>query len=185
MKTVNREARVPCAPMLAGGCYLMFTALVLLLAIGGTAVRGSVSGLPTSTTTASLLSQASTRRAGQAADKAAVTASPNVPALSADAVNGGRLFSTFQPAAGIACSTCHRIDSEERLVGPGLLDVARRAGATVKGMDVVDYLRESIVNPGAYVVAGYADIMPRNWGRVFSEKQIDDLIAFLLTLSSG
>jgi cytochrome c2 len=171
--------------MVAGGCYLLLTAIILLFAVGGTAVRGGVLRLPTSTTTASLLTQASTRRAGQAADEATVTASPNVPPLSADMVNGRRLFSTFQPTAGIACSTCHRVDSEERLVGPGLLNVARRAGATVKGMDVVDYLRESIVNPGAYVVAGYADIMPRNWGRIFSRKQIDDLIAYLLTLRSG
>jgi mono/diheme cytochrome c family protein len=111
-----------------------------------------------------------------------VVANPKAHSLSGDLVNGGRLFSTFQPAAGIACSTCHRIDSQERLVGPGLLNVERQAEARVKGMDAVAYLRESIVNPGAYVVAGYADIMPKSWTRVFSEKQIDDLIAYLLTL---
>ena len=59
-----------------------------------------------------------------------VAANPKVPSLSGDSVNGGRLFSTFQPAAGIACSTCHRIDSQERLVGPGLLNVERLAEVT-------------------------------------------------------
>jgi len=174
--TVNRDVRSQYMPMAAGGCYLLLAAVVLLCAVGGTVARGSVSRQSENTTTAPLVSQTST----PSADHATVTANSNV--LSADAADGGRLFNTFQPAAGIACSTCHRSNSEARLVGPGLLNVARRAGATVKGMGAVAYLRESIVNPSVYVVAGYSDIMPRNWGRIFSEKQVDDLIAYLMTL---
>ena len=122
-----------------------------------------------------------------------VTLTPNVPGLSStptlatdqaigNAANGKQLFNTFQPAAGISCSTCHRVDSEERLVGPGLLNVGIRAETRVTGLGVVDYLRQSIVQPSAYVVAGYPDIMPKNWGRVFSEQQLNDIIAYLLTL---
>src|SRR5262245_21576079 len=60
--------------------------------------------------------------------------------------NGKKLFNTFQPAAGIACSTCHRVDSEERLVGPGLLNVGIRAATRIKGQAAVAYLHDSIVN---------------------------------------
>jgi mono/diheme cytochrome c family protein len=114
-------------------------------------------------------------------------ATPNQDTLtaSADAANGKQLFNMFQPAAGIACATCHRVDSEQRLVGPGLLNVGRRAESRVQGLSAVAYLRQSIVSPSAYVVLGYTDLMPKNWGQVFSDKQIDDLIAYLLTLKAG
>jgi hypothetical protein len=46
----------------------------------------------------------------------------------------------------------------------------------------VAYLHDSIANPNAYVVEGYADIMPKIWGKVFTEAQIDDIISYLLTL---
>jgi hypothetical protein len=40
------------------------------------------------------------------------------------------------------------------------------------------------VKPSAYVVDGYPDIMPKNWGTVFTEDQLNDLMAYLLTLQS-
>lgn len=40
-----------------------------------------------------------------------------------DPENGAELFQTFQVDAGFGCSTCHRSDSEDRLIGPGLLNV--------------------------------------------------------------
>jgi hypothetical protein len=50
-------------------------------------------------------------------------------------------------------------------------------------MDVVEYIRTSIVNPGAYVVKTFSDgLMPQNWAEIYSEDEIDDLIAYLLTL---
>ncbi len=102
-----------------------------------------------------------------------------------DAENGAVLFSTFQPAAGIACATCHRIDSDDRLVGPGLLHVGERAATRREGYTAAEYIRESILTPGAYVVPDYPDIMPKNFSKVFTPDQIDDLVAFLLTLSEN
>ncbi|MCA9911483.1 MAG: hypothetical protein KC519_22670, partial [Anaerolineae bacterium] len=40
-----------------------------------------------------------------------------------DPVRGEQLFNTLQPAVGFACATCHRVDTTERLIGPGLLGV--------------------------------------------------------------
>lgn len=49
-------------------------------------------------------------------------------------------------------------------------------------MSAADYLRESIVDPGAYVVPGYQDSMPRDLGRDLSPTDLDDLVAYLLSL---
>lgn len=49
--------------------------------------------------------------------------------------------------------------------------------------DVVDYLHTSIVDPNAYIVPGFPEnLMPQVYGEILSEQDIDDLIAYLLTL---
>jgi hypothetical protein len=45
----------------------------------------------------------------------------------------------------------------------------------------VEYLRQSIVDPGAYVVEDFNDTMPKGIHNAFSEEDIDALVAFLLT----
>lgn len=104
------------------------------------------------------------------------------PMLAGDPANGAALFKAFQPKAGISCISCHRSDSEARLVGPGLLNVGIRAASRVSGLSAEEYLHQSIVDPSAYVVAGYADAMPKSWGKVFTAQQLADLAAYLMTL---
>ncbi len=168
--------------LVASCCCVLLPVTALLFMIGGAPVIADASMLPTSTPVASHLDQSPTPNGAQAADNPAVTPDKGALPSSADPVSGKQLFNAFQPAAGIACATCHRVDSEERLVGPGLLNVGIRARTRIAGLSAVEYLHQSIVSPSAYVVEGYADLMPKNWGKVFSEKQIDDLIAYLLTL---
>ncbi|MBI5667218.1 MAG: cytochrome c [Chloroflexi bacterium] len=112
------------------------------------------------------------------------SAPPATAVLPGDPAEGERLFTTVHPVAGAACSTCHRADSEQRLVGPGLLNIGARAAQRVPGESALDYIRTSIVKPSAYVVDGYPDIMPKNWGKVFSDDELNDLIAYLLTLEA-
>ena len=119
-----------------------------------------------------------------------------------DPENGQVLFTTIIPQTGFACSTCHRVDSSETLIGPGLLNIAdpghdpslhehgdsdHEATETPqieRTMDeVVDYIRTSIVHPGEFVVPGFPDLlMPQIYEQVFSEQEINDLIAYLITL---
>jgi cytochrome c2 len=103
--------------------------------------------------------------------------------LPGDPAAGDVLFHTFQPRAGIACTGCHRADSDDRLIGPGLMSVGIRARTRVPGLSAQEYLRASIIEPSAYVVEGYADLMPKNWRVVFSEQQLNDIIAYLISLS--
>jgi cytochrome c oxidase subunit 2 len=83
----------------------------------------------------------------------------------------------------LACHTCHVGDTQGR--GPVLANVF---GSTVKlqsGASVVadeGYIRESIVNPQAKIVAGYQPIMPTFQGLV-TEEQLLQLIAYVRSLS--
>lgn len=91
----------------------------------------------------------------------------------------GRYWFSHPPAM---CSTCHSLEPNVVVVGPSLAGVASRAAARVPGEDAATYLRTSIVNPSAYIVPGFVDAMQKNFGTTLTGDQIDDLIAFLLTL---
>ncbi len=65
--------------------------------------------------------------------------------------------------------------------GPSFQGISKRAGDRVPGLSAVEYLRQSIVDPSAYVVEGFVDIMPISIGFLLSEEDIDNLVAFLLT----
>ena len=70
-----------------------------------------------------------------------------------------------------------------RLVGPSLADVGTARDPRVAGMSAQEYLHQSIVDPDAYVVDGFAKgQMLRDSAQRLTEEQIQDLVAFLMTL---
>jgi cytochrome c oxidase subunit 2 len=94
------------------------------------------------------------------------------------AQQGEKLF------ADLACNTCHRDDALAR--GPQLKG---SFGHTIKFQDgttgVMDenYIRESILNPQAKIVAGFQPLMPTFQG-VVTEEQILQLIAYIRSLAT-
>lgn len=89
---------------------------------------------------------------------------------------GKQIFQT------LACGSCHTPTNTP--VAPthyGVYgtEMELSDGRKVKVDD--NYIRESILNPGAKLVKGYGPVMPSYQGRV-SEEQILDLIAYLKTL---
>ena len=82
------------------------------------------------------------------------------------------------------CSNCHSLDGSEK-VGPDraptFQGISGRAGDQVPGLSAEEYLRESIVDPAAYIVEGYSDFMPKGFEILLSEEDIDNLVGFLLT----
>jgi cytochrome c2 len=117
-----------------------------------------------------------------------VTAIPSPEATEAalpagDPANGQVLFNEMQAEAGFACATCHYFNQEVQLIGPGLLNVSTRAETRVPGTAAYDYIHNSIVNPSAFVVSGFPDnLMPKVYGEIFTEQEINDIIAYLFTL---
>ncbi|HML22978.1 MAG TPA: c-type cytochrome [Aggregatilinea sp.] len=92
------------------------------------------------------------------------------PPLSGDAV-----FTEY------GCDGCHVVDSDEIVVGPSLAHVGSEAAARDPNLNAADYLRQSIVDPSAYVVEGFEDgIMPPY--DFFTDEQLQALIDYLLTL---
>ena len=88
----------------------------------------------------------------------------------------------FNEVAAPACNTCHSLEPGVTLVGPSLANIGAVAGSMVAGQSAEEYLHESIVNPSAFVVEGFSDLMPSSYGAQLTEKQINDLVAYLLTL---
>ena len=85
----------------------------------------------------------------------------------------------------LGCVTCHRGDTEGR--GPNLQGLFGRpvrlaAGGTVPADE--GYIRESIVNPSAKVVAGYQPIMPAYQGLV-TEESLMHLVAYVQSLGGN
>ena len=57
------------------------------------------------------------------------------------------------------CEICHRI-GQKGTRAPDLAGIGARAGKTKPGMSAKQYLIESLLSPGAFVVEGYPPIMP-------------------------
>jgi cytochrome c oxidase subunit 2 len=84
----------------------------------------------------------------------------------------------------LACVTCHRQDDQGR--GPSLHglfgnEVRLQGGGTAVADEA--YLRESIVNPQAKLVAGFQPLMPTFQGLV-SEEQLNMLVAYVKSLAT-
>lgn len=96
---------------------------------------------------------------------------------------GEKLFKQATIGDQAGCSTCHSLEPGVILVGPSLAGLASQAGSRVPGMSAQEYIRQSILEPNAYIVEGFAkNVMPSTWGNELSEEQINDLIAYLMTL---
>jgi nitric oxide reductase subunit C len=96
-----------------------------------------------------------------------------------DVAAGEKVFNEAAPA----CTTCHSLEPGKNLVGPSLATIGSDAASRVPGQSAEDYMRESIVDPNAFLVDGYAaNLMTGTYGSQLSEEQIQDLVAYLLAL---
>lgn len=82
-----------------------------------------------------------------------------------------------------ACITCHAVDGSEK-TGPHVNGIFGKEVPLADGSKVIadeNYIRESILNPQASIVAGYDPVMPTYQG-LLKDKQIDALIAYIKSL---
>jgi nitric oxide reductase subunit C len=104
---------------------------------------------------------------------------------------GSQLFKQ----APATCSACHSTAPGVNLAGPSLAGIGARGDSVVarsdyagSAADAAGYIRESIVSPSAHVVpgtiysAGGRSFMPDNYDKTLTDDQIDQLVAYLLTL---
>jgi cytochrome c oxidase subunit II len=99
------------------------------------------------------------------------------------ALQGRKVFLKYQ------CDSCHSANSEAR--APVLEDLFDKPVILSDGRVVradENYIRESIVNPSAKIVAGYDNIMPSFQGvfdKEHAEEEVFQLIAYIQSLKSG
>ena len=92
--------------------------------------------------------------------------------------HGKELFSSLPGN----CATCHSLQADLTIVGPSLHGIASRAGGRVEGLDARRYLEQSILQPGAHIVEGFGDLMPKELAKKLTTQEVNDLVEFLLTL---
>lgn len=78
------------------------------------------------------------------------------------------------------CSRCHSLDGTGGY-GPTMQGIAVLAGERVPGMTAEAYIRQSILDPDAFIVEGYLQNMGLLHSRLLSQQEVEDLVAFLLT----
>ena len=95
------------------------------------------------------------------------------------ASNGQKLFQQ------LGCSTCHLATGQGR--GPSLIGVYGNPASLSDGTSVIaddNYIRESILDPKAKVLAGFQPIMPTFQG-IVNEEQLLQLTAYIKSLGSA
>jgi mono/diheme cytochrome c family protein len=82
----------------------------------------------------------------------------------------------------LRCAQCHALSPDTVVIGPSLAGVATRADSRVPGYDSQTYLETSILIPEDYLVDGFANTMPTNFGKELTSEEFSALVAFLMTL---
>lgn len=108
----------------------------------------------------------------------ALNTPPPTRAVAGNANAGRGVFEKY------GCGACHMVTSLPSArgnIGPALDGLAQRAAQRVPDMGAADYIRQSIVDPEAYVVKGYLKLMP-NLRATMNEQEFNALIAWLQAL---
>jgi cytochrome c oxidase subunit II len=97
------------------------------------------------------------------------------------------------PSSGVAgaavfknnqCGACHTLKAagSSATTGPDLDKLAAEAQAAGKPLEA--FVRESIVDPNAYVAKGYPkNVMPATFGKALSKQELDALVQYLISSS--
>jgi cytochrome c2 len=183
--------------LLAGALLLNACAPVSIpptVQITATTVALASPTLPVPTETPTVLPSPTATPTITASPTPAPSPSPTL-ASNGDPARGTKLFAT------LPCTSCHDISHPfpGGAICPNLGNIAAEAARIVqspdyhgRATDAAGYIRESIMNPNAYIVPGaqyrQADgqsVMPKNFGQILTPQQIDDLVAFLLAQTDG
>lgn len=90
------------------------------------------------------------------------------------AIDGRNVFLTT------GCTGCHSIEGvvNGRQIGPNLLGLSDRAADRIEGLQAENYIRQSVLDPEAYIVEGFSPLMPTF---PLNTEELDALVEFLLS----
>lgn len=83
----------------------------------------------------------------------------------------------------IGCVACHSTTPGQVIVGPSLAGLKIRAPYLVEGESAQEYIKNSIINPDAFIVNGFLPaIMYSHYSQELSQKELNSLIKYLSQL---
>lgn len=77
------------------------------------------------------------------------------------------------------CIACHQAGSNQ--LAPSWVGLAARAASERPPLTAAAYIYESIVDPAAFIVEGYNDVMPHDYRTRMSQQELADILAYLLS----
>ena len=150
--------------------WILFVALIFPVAFAGYAVGHYTSlGKPPTTVTVTV---------GSTSTSTPTTTAATTTSSGGDPVAAGKVV--FNGVG--TCATCHTFAAagSSGTIGPNL-DNQLASDAAADNMPLAAFIKESIVNPNAYIAKNFTkpSAMPPNFGTSLTPTQIDDLVAFL------
>jgi cytochrome c oxidase subunit 4 len=103
------------------------------------------------------------------------------PPMRSEAGNANAGSGVFEKYGCGACHTVTTLPAARGNIGPALDGLTQRAALRVPDMGAADYIRQSIMEPGAYMVKGYLKLMP-SLRTAMSDQEFNDLVAWLQAL---
>ena len=160
--------------------WVLFAALLFPAGFAGWAVGHytSLGGKPSSVRTVTVGGSSSSSTTTSASSTTSSTTSTSSSGGGGDAAAGKTVF------ASNSCATCHTFQpaGATGTIGPDLDKAPASDAKADNNMDLAAFIKESITDPDKYIAKGYSKgIMPTNFGSSLSSKQLDDLVAFILS----
>ncbi len=83
----------------------------------------------------------------------------------------------------MGCVLCHSTIENANSVGPSLYGLSQRTEKLTLNLSVREYIKQSIINPDAYIVDGYLPgVMFSHYSEELTETEIDALVEFIMHL---
>jgi len=115
------------------------------------------------------------------------SAAPASPTTTQSTTTSSSTTPISPSAAGLSvfnqnnCASCHTLSAANATgtIGPDLDKLVSYAKQAHQPLE--SFVRNSIVDPNAYIQPGYPkDVMPQNFGQLLTKEQLDSLVTFLV-----
>lgn len=159
--------------------WILFAVLLFPVGFAGWAVGHYTSlGKPPKTVTRTVTAASSTPAPPSTSTSAATT-----PTTTSSGSSGGNAAAGKAVFTSVGCTSCHTFTpaGATGTIGPNL-DTAPTADAKADHMPLAAFVKQSIVDPKAYLAKGYStSVMPTYYGTQLSPTKLADLVAFIVS----
>ena len=166
--------------------WVLFAALLFPAGFAGWAVGHYTSLGESSQTVVRTVTLGSTS-AGTTGSAATTSSGTSAASTTSSGGGGGSAAAGQAVFAANGCASCHTFKPANATgtIGPDL-DTAPASDAKAdNNKDLAAFVKESITDPDAYIAKGYnKGLMPTNFDESLSSKQLNDLVAFIVSGNS-